>query len=87
MSSDDAKAEIRAAVRYLRMPPAAIARQACFRPATQARGNSASAQYDCPGGQRPVPPAVAEQMALPLCGFDATLQIFDLRLNLIRLSG
>lgn len=35
-------------------------------------GNSAFAQYDCPGGQRPVPPAIAEQMALPLCGFDAT---------------
>jgi len=28
-------------------------------------GNTAFAQYDCPGGQRPVPPAVAEQMALP----------------------
>src|SRR5713226_9638557 len=35
-------------------------------------GNTAFAQYDCPGGQRPVPPAVAERMALPLCGFDAT---------------
>jgi hypothetical protein len=35
-------------------------------------GNAAFAQYDCPGGQRPVPPAVAERMALPLCGFDAT---------------
>jgi hypothetical protein len=35
-------------------------------------GNSALAQYDCPGGQRPVPPAIAERMALPLCGFDAT---------------
>jgi hypothetical protein len=34
-------------------------------------GNSAFAQYDCPGGQRPVPPAIAAQMALPLCGFDA----------------
>jgi hypothetical protein len=33
---------------------------------------TAFAQYDCPGGQRPVPPAVAERMALPLCGFDAT---------------
>ena len=32
----------------------------------------AFAQYDCPGGQRPVPPAIAERMALPLCGFDAT---------------
>ena len=35
-------------------------------------GESALAQQDCPGGQRPVPPAVAERMALPLCGFDAT---------------
>jgi hypothetical protein len=35
-------------------------------------GNTAFAQEDCPGGQRPVPPAVAERMALPLCGFDAT---------------
>jgi hypothetical protein len=35
-------------------------------------GNTAFAQDDCPGGQRPVPPAVAERMALPLCGFDAT---------------
>ena len=35
-------------------------------------GTSAFAKYDCPGGQRPVPPAVAPQMALPLCGFDAT---------------
>ena len=34
--------------------------------------NSAFAQsYYCPGGQRPVPPAVAARMALPLCGFDA----------------
>ena len=34
--------------------------------------NSAFAQSDyCPGGQRPVPPAVAARMALPLCGFDA----------------
>jgi hypothetical protein len=33
---------------------------------------SAFARYDCPGGQRPAPPAVAERMALPLCGFDAT---------------
>src|SRR3984893_6450977 len=35
-------------------------------------GNTAFAQYDCPGGQRPVPPWVAERVALPLCGFDAT---------------
>src|SRR5258708_29517450 len=35
-------------------------------------GNTVFAQYDCPGGQRPVPPAVAERMALPLCRFGAT---------------
>jgi hypothetical protein len=34
-------------------------------------GNSAFAFY-CEGGQQPVPPAVAAQMALPLCGFAAT---------------
>lgn len=34
-------------------------------------GNSAQAYY-CEGGQQPVPPAVAERMALPLCGFAAT---------------
>jgi hypothetical protein len=34
-------------------------------------GNSAFAYY-CEGGQQPVPPAVAEQMALPACGFAAT---------------
>jgi hypothetical protein len=39
---------------------------------TASGAGSAFAQYDCPGGQRPVPPAVAERMALPLCGFDAT---------------
>ena len=33
-------------------------------------GNTASAY--CEGGQQPVPPAVAAQMALPLCGFAAT---------------
>jgi hypothetical protein len=33
--------------------------------------NSAFAYY-CEGGQLPVPPAVAERMALPLCGFAAT---------------
>jgi hypothetical protein len=33
--------------------------------------NSAHAYY-CEGGQQPVPPAVAERMALPLCGFAAT---------------
>jgi hypothetical protein len=31
----------------------------------------ALAQSYCPNGQRPVPPAVAERMALPLCGFAA----------------
>jgi hypothetical protein len=34
-------------------------------------GNPAFAYY-CEGGQLPVPPAVAERMALPLCGFAAT---------------
>jgi hypothetical protein len=29
-------------------------------------GNTAFAQDDCPGGQRPVPPAVAERMAPPV---------------------
>jgi hypothetical protein len=35
--------------------------------------NPAFAQYSyyCPGGQQPVPPIIAERMALPLCGFDA----------------
>lgn len=28
--------------------------------------------YYCEGGQQPVPPAIAAQMALPLCGFAAT---------------
>jgi hypothetical protein len=28
--------------------------------------------YYCESGQQPVPPAVAERMALPLCGFAAT---------------
>jgi hypothetical protein len=34
-------------------------------------GNPAFAYY-CEGGQQPVPPAVAERLALPLCGFAAT---------------
>jgi hypothetical protein len=34
-----------------------------------AKGASA---YYCEGGQQPVPPAVAERMALPLCGIGAT---------------
>ena len=34
-------------------------------------GRPATAYY-CEGGQMPAPPAVAAQMALPLCGFDAT---------------
>ncbi len=38
---------------------------------TVSSANSASA-YDCEGGQQPVPPAVAAQMALPACGFAAT---------------
>jgi hypothetical protein len=33
-------------------------------------GNSTFA-YFCEGGQQPVPPAIAEQMALPQCGFAA----------------
>ena len=33
--------------------------------------NSAYAFY-CEGGQQPVPPAIAERMALPLCGAAAT---------------
>ena len=33
--------------------------------------NPAFASY-CEGGQQPVPPAIAERMALPLCGFAAT---------------
>jgi hypothetical protein len=35
-------------------------------------GSGASFAYYCEGGQQPVPPAVAAQMALPLCGFAAT---------------
>jgi len=38
---------------------------------TLSGGNPALA-YFCEGGQQPVPPAVAERMALPLCGFAAT---------------
>ena len=38
---------------------------------TVSGGNSAFARY-CEGGQQPVPPEIAEQMALPLCGFAAT---------------
>jgi hypothetical protein len=38
---------------------------------TASGGNSAFAYY-CEGGQQPVPPEVAERMALPLCGFAAT---------------
>jgi hypothetical protein len=34
-------------------------------------GQPALAAY-CEHGQQPVPPRVAAQMALPLCGFDAT---------------
>jgi hypothetical protein len=34
-------------------------------------GNAALAQ-SCAGGQRPAPPAMAEKLALPLCGFAAT---------------
>jgi hypothetical protein len=35
-------------------------------------GTGPSLAYYCEGGQQPVPPAVAAQMALPLCGFAAT---------------
>jgi len=35
-------------------------------------GSNQSFAYYCEGGQQPVPPAVAAQMALPLCGFAAT---------------
>ena len=38
---------------------------------TASGGNSAFAYY-CEGGQQPVPPAIAERMALPLCGIAAT---------------
>jgi hypothetical protein len=35
-------------------------------------GSGSSFAYYCEGGQQPVPPAIADQMALPLCGFAAT---------------
>lgn len=35
-------------------------------------GSRPAVAYDCKDGQMPVPPAVAAQMALPLCGFAAT---------------
>ena len=35
-------------------------------------GSNASFAYYCADGQQPVPPAIAAQMALPLCGFAAT---------------
>ena len=35
-------------------------------------GSGVSHAYYCEGGQQPVPPAVAAQMALPSCGFAAT---------------
>jgi hypothetical protein len=38
---------------------------------TASGGNPALA-YFCEGGQQPVPPAIAERMALPLCGIAAT---------------
>jgi hypothetical protein len=38
---------------------------------TASGGNPVSAYY-CEGGQQPVPPAIAERMALPLCGVAAT---------------
>jgi len=39
---------------------------------TVVSGSPPAAAYYCEGGQQPVPPAIAEQMALPLCGFAAT---------------
>src|SRR5260370_7955372 len=44
-------------------------------------GNTAFAQYDCPGGQRPVPPPVAEQMVLPPRGSHATTLAPSTRLH------
>jgi hypothetical protein len=35
-------------------------------------GGSEAFAYFCEGGQQPVPPEVAAQMALPACGFAAT---------------
>jgi hypothetical protein len=35
-------------------------------------GSDSSLAYYCEGGQQPVPPVIADQMALPLCGFAAT---------------
>ena len=35
-------------------------------------GTDLSHAFYCEGGQQPVPPAVAAQMALPACGFAAT---------------
>jgi hypothetical protein len=35
-------------------------------------GSELSSAFYCEGGQQPVPPAVAAQMALPACGFAAT---------------
>jgi hypothetical protein len=35
-------------------------------------GSDQSFAYHCEGGQQPVPPEIAVQMALPLCGFAAT---------------
>ena len=35
-------------------------------------GSNESFAYYCKDGQQPVPPAIAAQMALPLCGFAAT---------------
>ena len=35
-------------------------------------GTNQSLAYYCADGQQPVPPEIAAQMALPLCGFAAT---------------
>ena len=34
--------------------------------------SSTASAYYCAGGQQPVPPAIAQRMALPLCGIGAT---------------
>jgi hypothetical protein len=40
--------------------------------ALMAAGSRPADAYYCENGQMPAPPAVAAQMALPLCGFAAT---------------
>jgi hypothetical protein len=38
-------------------------------------GSKVSFAAYCPGGQQPAPPALAAQMALPLCGFAASQDV------------